>query len=46
MARPTKVEVCARPGDAVFFDRRLWQARSVNHAEGDLLRVHAALGGD
>ncbi|HEV2452100.1 MAG TPA: phytanoyl-CoA dioxygenase family protein [Streptosporangiaceae bacterium] len=26
------IEVCARPGDAVFFDRRLWHARSVNYS--------------
>lgn len=25
--------VCARPGDAVFFDRRLWHARSSNYSE-------------
>ena len=27
------VEVCVRPGDAVFFDRRLWHARSDNYSE-------------
>jgi ectoine hydroxylase len=26
------VEITARPGDAVFFDRRLWHARSLNHS--------------
>ena len=26
------VEVCARPGDAVFFDRRLWHARDRNYS--------------
>jgi ectoine hydroxylase len=26
------VQVCAEPGDAVFFDRRLWHARSDNHS--------------
>ena len=30
---PDAVEVCARPGDAVYFDRRLWHARSVNQSE-------------
>jgi ectoine hydroxylase len=30
---PNAVEVCARPGDAVYFDRRLWHARSVNRSE-------------
>jgi ectoine hydroxylase len=29
----TAVEVCARAGDAVYFDRRLWHARSVNRSE-------------
>jgi ectoine hydroxylase-related dioxygenase (phytanoyl-CoA dioxygenase family) len=29
---PGAVEVCARPGDAVFFDRRLWHARSANYS--------------
>ncbi len=27
------VEVTARPGDAVFFDRRIWHARSRNYSE-------------
>jgi hypothetical protein len=27
------VEVCARPGDAVFFDRRLWHARTINRSD-------------
>ena len=27
------VPVCAAPGSAVFFDRRLWHSRSPNHAE-------------
>lgn len=27
------VEVCASPGDAVFFDRRLWHARSDNYSD-------------
>ena len=27
------VEVTAEPGDAVFFDRRIWHARSRNHSE-------------
>jgi ectoine hydroxylase len=27
------VEVTAAPGDAVFFDRRIWHARSPNHSE-------------
>jgi ectoine hydroxylase len=26
------LEVTARPGDAVFFDRRIWHARSPNHS--------------
>lgn len=26
------IPVCAEPGDAVFFDRRLWHARSPNHS--------------
>jgi ectoine hydroxylase-related dioxygenase (phytanoyl-CoA dioxygenase family) len=26
------VEVCANPGDAVFFDRRLWHARTNNYS--------------
>jgi len=30
---PDAVEVCARPGDAVFFDRRLWHARGINRSE-------------
>ena len=30
---PNAVEVCARPGDAVFFDRRLWHARSINRSD-------------
>lgn len=29
---PGSTEVLARPGDAVFFDRRLWHARSENHS--------------
>jgi ectoine hydroxylase len=27
------VQVCAAPGDAVFFDRRLWHTRSDNYSE-------------
>jgi len=27
------VELCAQPGDAVFFDRRLWHARSNNYSD-------------
>jgi len=27
------IEVCVKPGDAVFFDRRLWHARSNNYSE-------------
>jgi ectoine hydroxylase-related dioxygenase (phytanoyl-CoA dioxygenase family) len=27
------IEVCANPGDAVFFDRRIWHARSNNYSE-------------
>jgi ectoine hydroxylase-related dioxygenase (phytanoyl-CoA dioxygenase family) len=27
------VELCAQPGDAVFFDRRLWHARSRNYSD-------------
>ena len=27
------IEVTAEPGDAVFFDRRIWHARSPNHSE-------------
>jgi hypothetical protein len=27
------IKVCAKPGDAVFFDRRLWHARSDNYSE-------------
>jgi ectoine hydroxylase-related dioxygenase (phytanoyl-CoA dioxygenase family) len=27
------IEVCARPGDAVLFDRRLWHARGDNHSD-------------
>ena len=27
------VEVCAEPGDAVFFDRRLWHTRTDNYSE-------------
>jgi ectoine hydroxylase-related dioxygenase (phytanoyl-CoA dioxygenase family) len=27
------VEVCANPGDAVFFDRRLWHTRTDNYSE-------------
>lgn len=27
------MEVCANPGDAVFFDRRIWHARSNNYSE-------------
>jgi ectoine hydroxylase-related dioxygenase (phytanoyl-CoA dioxygenase family) len=27
------IEVTAEPGDAVFFDRRIWHARSRNHSE-------------
>jgi ectoine hydroxylase len=26
------IEVCASPGDVVFFDRRIWHARSDNHS--------------
>ena len=26
-------QVCAAPGDAVFFDRRLWHTRTVNYSE-------------
>jgi ectoine hydroxylase len=29
---PEAVAVCVRPGDAVFFDRRLWHAGSPNHS--------------
>ncbi|MFT4298199.1 MAG: phytanoyl-CoA dioxygenase family protein [Aeromicrobium sp.] len=27
------MEVCANPGDAVFFDRRIWHARSNNYSD-------------
>jgi ectoine hydroxylase len=27
------IEITAEPGDAVFFDRRIWHARSPNHSE-------------
>jgi ectoine hydroxylase-related dioxygenase (phytanoyl-CoA dioxygenase family) len=27
------IELCTQPGDAVFFDRRLWHARSGNYSE-------------
>lgn len=27
------MEVCANPGDAVFFDRRIWHARSNNYSQ-------------
>jgi ectoine hydroxylase-related dioxygenase (phytanoyl-CoA dioxygenase family) len=27
------IEVCANPGDAVFFDRRIWNARSNNYSQ-------------
>ncbi len=27
------VEVCAKPGDAVFFDRRLWHTRTDNYSD-------------
>src|SRR5262245_52304119 len=27
------IEVCANPGDVVFFDRRIWHARSDNHSD-------------
>jgi ectoine hydroxylase len=27
------IEVCANPGDVVFFDRRIWHARSDNYSE-------------
>jgi ectoine hydroxylase len=27
------IEVCVNPGDAVFFDRRLWHARSDNYSQ-------------
>jgi ectoine hydroxylase len=27
------IEVCAQPGDAVFFDRRLWHARTGNYSD-------------
>lgn len=27
------IELCAQPGDAVFFDRRLWHARSDNYSD-------------
>lgn len=27
------IEVCANPGDAVFFDRRIWHARSNNYSD-------------
>ncbi|MCX4748064.1 phytanoyl-CoA dioxygenase family protein [Kitasatospora sp. NBC_01287] len=30
---PGAVEVTAEPGDAVFFDRRLWHTRTGNHSE-------------
>ncbi|MGF1427883.1 phytanoyl-CoA dioxygenase family protein [Kitasatospora sp. LaBMicrA B282] len=30
---PGAVEVTAAPGDAVFFDRRLWHTRTDNHSE-------------
>jgi len=29
---PGAVEVCANPGDVVFFDRRLWHTRTDNHS--------------
>lgn len=30
---PGAVEVCANPGDAVFFDRRIWHTRTNNYSE-------------
>lgn len=27
------IEVCAEPGDAIFFDRRIWHARSDNYSD-------------
>jgi ectoine hydroxylase-related dioxygenase (phytanoyl-CoA dioxygenase family) len=29
---PGAIEVCANAGDVVFFDRRIWHARSDNHS--------------
>ncbi len=41
------VEVTAEPGDAVFFDRRIWHTRSRNysraHPQGGVLRLHLPL---
>jgi ectoine hydroxylase-related dioxygenase (phytanoyl-CoA dioxygenase family) len=38
------IEVTAGPGDAVFFDRRIWHTRSRNHSphtrKGGVLRLH------
>jgi Phytanoyl-CoA dioxygenase (PhyH) len=38
------IEVTAGPGDAVFFDRRIWHTRSRNHSrahpQGGVLRLH------
>lgn len=30
---PGAISVCVKPGDAVFFDRRLWHSRSENQSE-------------
>ena len=30
---PGAVEVCANPGDAVFFDRRIWHTRTNNYSD-------------
>ena len=44
---PGATEIRAKPGDAVFFDRRLWHAagrnRSEHHAQGAVLRVQLPL---
>jgi ectoine hydroxylase len=36
------IEVCANPGDVVFFDRRIWHARSFNYS--DITRKAAFFG--
>jgi ectoine hydroxylase-related dioxygenase (phytanoyl-CoA dioxygenase family) len=30
---PGAIEVCANPGDAVFFDRRIWHTRTNNYSD-------------
>jgi ectoine hydroxylase len=41
-APPGAVQLTARPGDALLFDRRLWHMRSDNHS--DITRVAAFFG--